>query len=36
MGDETLKSSMAQAKFDGLGSADFIARAVVRKITGEQ
>jgi hypothetical protein len=32
---EKLKRSAVQARFDGLGSAGFIARAIVRKITGE-
>jgi UDP-N-acetylglucosamine--N-acetylmuramyl-(pentapeptide) pyrophosphoryl-undecaprenol N-acetylglucosamine transferase len=31
-GDKKRRDSMAQARFDGLGSADFIARAMVRKI----
>jgi UDP-N-acetylglucosamine--N-acetylmuramyl-(pentapeptide) pyrophosphoryl-undecaprenol N-acetylglucosamine transferase len=33
---EKLKRSAAQAKFDGLGSAEFIARAIVCKITEGQ
>jgi UDP-N-acetylglucosamine--N-acetylmuramyl-(pentapeptide) pyrophosphoryl-undecaprenol N-acetylglucosamine transferase len=33
--DKNLKSSMAQAKFDGISSSGFIARGVVKKITGE-
>jgi UDP-N-acetylglucosamine--N-acetylmuramyl-(pentapeptide) pyrophosphoryl-undecaprenol N-acetylglucosamine transferase len=33
---EKLKRSAALARFDGLGSADFIARILIRKITEEQ
>jgi UDP-N-acetylglucosamine--N-acetylmuramyl-(pentapeptide) pyrophosphoryl-undecaprenol N-acetylglucosamine transferase len=32
---EKLKRSAAQARFDGLGSAEFIARAIVRNIKEE-
>jgi UDP-N-acetylglucosamine--N-acetylmuramyl-(pentapeptide) pyrophosphoryl-undecaprenol N-acetylglucosamine transferase len=35
-GDEQRRAAMAKAKFDGSGAADFIARAIVRKVTEEQ
>jgi UDP-N-acetylglucosamine--N-acetylmuramyl-(pentapeptide) pyrophosphoryl-undecaprenol N-acetylglucosamine transferase len=34
--DKNLKNSMARAKFDGISSTDFIARAVAGRITEEQ
>jgi UDP-N-acetylglucosamine--N-acetylmuramyl-(pentapeptide) pyrophosphoryl-undecaprenol N-acetylglucosamine transferase len=35
-GDEERRNVMARAKFDGVGSADYIARTIVRRITEEQ